>query len=358
MKELIILEGNFILSQVKRCNRNLIITCVLLLSLTVLLLFASQRYLINVVKGPLIMTADEVVNIKDPDDLDRYYITVTGTEIYDTGLQYVTETVDKYTKEVKETEVDSDYVMLSINDKFLIAKVPHGKNSLTLTGQLVHMPDDVRRELLSGAMEEGLTESDFNDLVLPLMLEDNDFSTLGYFVLVVCALILLFSLWKLFSSIMRGSNPHGHPIYKKLQAFGELTDIESKIDKEITDPSIYQASNFFITETWLLIKKLYSLNVINLKDIVWIYPKVVKHSTYFIPTGKTHSLVIHLKDGTTMEQKAKNEEIGQNVLQQINDRVPHVVVGYTDELIKAWNRNRTEFINSVLNADSQLESKT
>lgn len=80
--------------------------------------------------------------------------------------------------------------------------------------------------------------------------------------------------------------------------------------------------------------------------IMWAYQNTVTHRTNGVKTGTTYNLMLFdelFPKGHTMS--VDNESVVQAMLKQIVDTLPWVVVGYSDELSKAYNKNRAQFLN-------------
>lgn len=83
-------------------------------------------------------------------------------------------------------------------------------------------------------------------------------------------------------------------------------------------------------------------SVILVKDIVWVYPRVVKNSMNLIPTSKDFYVEIFARDGSniTVDPVSKSAftkknpgEDGMRVIQQvIGERRKGIIYGYSDEV--------------------------
>ncbi len=85
--------------------------------------------------------------------------------------------------------------------------------------------------------------------------------------------------------------------------------------------------------------------------IMWAYQHTTTHRTNGIKTGTTYSVIIFsdTKNGK-VELTANNQENALEILSRINTMFPWVVIGYTDELAKMFNKNRAEFMNIRYNS--------
>lgn len=79
--------------------------------------------------------------------------------------------------------------------------------------------------------------------------------------------------------------------------------------------------------------------------IMWAYQITTTHRTNGIKTGTSYSVMYYIdgyKDSTTLG--VSNEATALEILRRLNDTCPWIVVGFTDELKKLFNKNRAEFL--------------
>lgn len=79
--------------------------------------------------------------------------------------------------------------------------------------------------------------------------------------------------------------------------------------------------------------------------MMWAYQNTITHRTNGVKTGTTYNVMIY--DEVTPKGHTfavANESIAQDMLTLINTMLPWVVVGYSDELKKLYNKNRAQFL--------------
>lgn len=84
---------------------------------------------------------------------------------------------------------------------------------------------------------------------------------------------------------------------------------------------------------------------IPISKILWAYQNTTTHRTNGVKTGTTYSLMIFVdgsKSATTIS--VPSEAVAQGVLQQMNTMYPWVVIGYSDEIKKLFNKDRAQFL--------------
>lgn len=84
---------------------------------------------------------------------------------------------------------------------------------------------------------------------------------------------------------------------------------------------------------------------IPISKILWAYQNTTTHRTNGIKTGTSYSLMIFV-DGSksAITISVPSEAVAQGVLQQMNARYPWVVIGYSDEIRKLFNKDRAQFL--------------
>jgi hypothetical protein len=212
------LRDTFVARQISRTNRNLFLANMLLILCVCGYAAANWRYLVNFMSAPTAMSSDQLAVVKDPNSINKYFISVRGQKSFDSGLQFVEQEVNESTQAVTSRTVKADYVVLLIDDRFLIVKAaPRGAQKTEFDGALVALPTDVRSKITS----EIADRPDIVQAFLPVMLDATGFRYEGYWTLVVATVFPLCvstpcssSGAQQFSSLRlrsRGHERHFHP---------------------------------------------------------------------------------------------------------------------------------------------------
>lgn len=82
-------------------------------------------------------------------------------------------------------------------------------------------------------------------------------------------------------------------------------------------------------------------------QILWAYQKTTQHRTNGIPTGKTYSVLMKLANGGQLDIPMKKEAECQEALEYICKTMPYVIVGYDDDLVAMYAKNKDEMIRIV-----------
>lgn len=338
------MHEEFILRQVKRCNKNLLLVNLLILLAVILIMSFSYNYYYNFFFGPFTMDAASLTAIRDLKDQKKEYVTVRGSEVFHTGLQYIEETFEEGTNRVIDTRVTTDYLYLVVNDWLLVVKAAPGTTDLSYTGALKMIPADLKYELATSAAQKGISVVEFDQIVLPFMVDAQSSKAIGYIGLFTCLPLFLLSVWNLLRYGKRVFDPLEHPIYKKLEIYGIPEEVANGIDEDIASTGVPVTEKLIISNSWLVRKNLFGLTLVPLQDVLWMYKNVTQHKVnYIIPAGKSYGLVIHLN-------KKKKVQIGMNqkkvdaAIELIQHKVPSIACGYSDELAYLWNKNFPAFL--------------
>ena len=125
---------NFIESEIRQVNSNLLIVNVALVLGILSLAYANDRYLYNFVAGPFKADYDFLISVNSAEEPERYFVEVTGDAITESRMQEVTVRKRKHTGTIS-SEVTADYVILLIKDRRLLVKAPHGDHlNLSFSG--------------------------------------------------------------------------------------------------------------------------------------------------------------------------------------------------------------------------------
>lgn len=79
--------------------------------------------------------------------------------------------------------------------------------------------------------------------------------------------------------------------------------------------------------------------------VMWAYQVTTTHRTNGIKTGTTYSVLYYI-DGykNSITLGVANEATALEILRRLNETCPWIVIGFSDELKKLFNKNRAEFL--------------
>jgi hypothetical protein len=243
--------------------------------------------------------------------------------------QQTEQRINKHTRQVESERTVAEYLHITVSNRVLIVKVPPGtpESQQQFTGALVDMPEKLRADAAQALNKANL---DFQEVYLPFMLDATGFRGAGYWGLAIGLPLYIIAVWNIVKALRRMQRLERHPAVRYLAAYGEPAELAQSIDQELEKDRL-RVSGVTLTSSWLLQPTTYSLHVIPLLDVIWVYKKVTKHSVNFIPTGSSYAAVINTRYRQTLEVAA-NERLTNNLLEEIGRRVPWVVAGHSNEL--------------------------
>jgi hypothetical protein len=343
---------NYIEESVRRTNRNLFITNLLLLVGVFAVALLTSRYLYNVLSGPFAMDRQTLLGLNDVGDLKKYYVALNGDQVLSTGVNEITTETRNGIK--TSEQVSANYVALAFDQHLLLVRAPVDYAGTHYTGSLQPIPTDVQQGVVDDIVSQ---EPQLKGVFLPFMLDAvDDFRTQGYIEIVAGVLLAALAIWNLIKFLQRMADPTAHPVYRALATYGPAEAVAASVDAEVAGPGATRIGSTVLTPHWLLRRGTYLINAVRLDDLVWVYRKVTQHRTYFVNTGKTYAAVLFTKQGKTIEITAKDAQatdIATNVMQ----RAPWAFVGYTPELVKAWKANRQSLIKAVTDRQHELKAQ-
>src|SRR5262245_55442293 len=89
----------------------------------------ARKWHLDVLRGPVPITAAEVLALKSPASLPNQYVTLTASKIVHTDVRLVKTRYGR-------SETVREYVLVQVGDRWLVADVPPGFRGNRLTGYL------------------------------------------------------------------------------------------------------------------------------------------------------------------------------------------------------------------------------
>ena len=339
---------DFISRQIRRTNRNLFLFGSVILAALGLLLAGGWRDTYNFIFGPFPIQNSELVSIWNPDVPKRFFVKLEGEEAFRTGMREVGAN--------NHDKIRAEIIALVVDKRLLLVKAPVGKEELQFTGTLTAVP----AEVFNGVVHEwDAKHPDMKGAFLPFMLDATGFRK-GDNLLVAAAGtgFGLLGLVLVGIPIRRKLQPENHPLLKQLAKYGMLQDIQMRIDSEMrSEGGGEKFGAMQITTNWLIHAAAYKTNVMATRDVVWAYPKITKHYTNGIPTGKTYSAIIRDSKGQSLEISGKKDSVPK-LLESLQRRMPWVLIGFSKELEALWLKEKPKFFQLIEQRRAKLSPAT
>lgn len=222
---------------------------------------------------------------------------------------------------------------MTVADYNILNKEDIETNPVKVEGVTEKTPDDIKRlaiEAYNEAMEneeDKLTLKDFDNyfgsIYLDMTQSDGTIGDFQYIMGVIFGILglvmfIIFTIYKM--SFKKG--------VRKLDS-SEIT----KIDMEMNDPEAfyYEKAHLFLTKNYI-INFAGIFNVINYKDIIWIYPFVMR--TNGIKTSQ--SIMVVTKDGKA--KKVADIDIFTKSKKEIFDEIFNTIASKNDKIIIGYDK--------------------
>ncbi len=333
---------DWVITEIKRANRNLLLVNMGLLLLVAALVAGNWRYCANFVTGCRAIDSEHLATVQSPDQLFHNFVTVSGTKAVNTGYRDVERKVDKASGRVISSEVKDEYLLLKIGDKALLVKAPPGADGTNFSGELEPTTERVTIDLLVPLRK---SNPEVAGMVLPFTLNAADYRSSGWVGLAFGLPVFALACWNVLKFLRRRAEPRIAPLWRQLSSYGNVQQLSMQINTELQGPTL-QFGDVRLTQSWLLKKGTFSTWISPVNDLVWVYKKVTKHSVNFIPTGKTYGLILVGGHRQRLEASMREKHV-DGLLGELTKRVPWCVFGFSPQLDTLWKKDPTAIIGEV-----------
>lgn len=194
-------------------------------------------------------------------------------------------------------------------------------------------------------LESGFTREELGDYILPYYIETGALvgsdAGMVYFLLIFGLVLIIVGVVLLISTINGGSLK---ALKKELETYGITEDAA---DMEYENARIYGDIRIGNRLVFYMIGS--KPHVILIDKLVWAYQNTTTHRTNGIKTGTTYSVVLSTTEKKSTHIGVANESMAVSVLQDIKQNMPWVIVGYSDDLSKMYNKEFQNFLELLYN---------
>lgn len=348
------MRDHTISKQLKRGNLNMLVMGCFLAIVSCAFLILTARTNLNEVLGPVSMSPAEIIKIKDPSKLLRYYISTKGSRVSGTIWQEGYESIDRQDNTVRSTTVDSEIQLMQLEDKVVLIRRHRSSKDTGIAGALLTVPKDL--EALSAKLSQ---DPKLREQLLPLLIDSTRFNWGGYFILIIFIPLLILAVVLVRKAVARTSDKFQNPSIQALQRFGDARTILPQIEEELRQTnSVFRCSMLWLTKNWLITTKYTGIEIRSIKELVWIYPQTTTHSVNFIPTGSTHGLIICDSSGDYTQIYLPSGDFA-TIIESIHERAPWAFYGFAPEYKKSWQgKNRAAMIAEVEERRKAIENES
>lgn len=132
-------------------------------------------------------------------------------------------------------------------------------------------------------------------------------------------------------------------------ANGNMDSYLDKVDSELNSMSGKEIKPFTLTYNYIISTKGAFVFAFPIKDIVWVYKKVISHKLYgFIPSGKTVSVNFVFSNGFSGNIIMNDARVDE-LMEYISSTNSKAIIGFNDELNDHFKRDPKGFVDSWKN---------
>ena len=277
--------------------------------------------------------------------IEEYEYNETTKRSTTTKLYYIIWTGDEYAEDYRymAVKVPADYETkmekMADNSFNYLPSEP-----INIKGKIMKLEKEEKQYFQNFFKESGWTEEEIAEGTLPYYINVYDnptFTNVGF--VAIFALGIVFLLWAVIRVIKACSGGYLKKLKKDIEKAGlSETAVESdyaraaEIDKKC-NMKVGRLMTYFLLGS--------DARAVPNEKIVWAYMNAVTHRTNGIKTGTTYNVQLETEGVGSFTVVVNKEDMAREVLKKINETMPWVVVGYSDELKKLYKKNRAEFLN-------------
>jgi hypothetical protein len=336
-------NNNLIYKSIRRSNINLMIMSVIALVVAIGIgVYSSLPYFRAKFSAPTTLDEKALSEIS-ADAAPLYFHQIKADLVFDSGYEEYTE----YDNGSQRT--DAYFAMAFVGKYIVMVRLDTAVDEAQMTyiGAFVQ-PDSVQSEIFTDFQRE---VPDDADKLVPLLLDTVDQEFNWYGGAAILAIFLLLGLWGVVTFFQRNANPQNHPTLKKLAKYGDVSTVVESLDKELGSMPD-EVGKLQLTRNWLVQSAGTTFEAIPYRDLVWVY-KMVQTGKY---NSKTYYAHLCDKHGKMVAIVAKEEQVNQ-MLQAVMSRAPWAFAGYTDEVKKAWDKDRQQLVAAVEQRKAQFSTQ-
>jgi hypothetical protein len=308
--------------------------------------YASVTYWKNFFYGPYPMAAEDLAPIPDANRSDRQLITVTGTRVVSSGLQMITTETNNGVK--GKSYVSSEYYLMVIQDNGLLVVESMGEPPLHVEGELKQIPVGLADKIFPSP-----ADSDLKARIYPFMLSTTDsYRGAGYIFLAATAIYGVFLVFFGRRALRYAKDISLHPVVRRVESWPDAIEVAMMSERELQSAVRFKRSSLVITDNFVIFNGGLRFRLYPIRDLVWAYKKVTTNRVNFIPVSKTSTSVLVFYGGS-VEFPGRQKKV-EEVLTFSAERAPWAVLGYSEELAKAFKKNPAGMSAVVEERRSQL----
>jgi hypothetical protein len=304
------------------------------------------RYVSNFINGPFPMGKAELEQIGDPGEAPQYFVRVSGSRAFDTGIRQITTTERGGVEESRR--VSAEYYALQVGSRFLIVKSSSGEPT-AVEGRLEPTPADLDRQLFGTPEMQAA-----RPFVYPFYLDTDSFRLPGHCAIAASLVFLWLFCRKGIPAWRRLQDPSSHPVVARVASWGDPIAVAAEIERECRTPQIRSLGDWTITKNYLVQNSFLDFDVVRLEDLLWAYKRVTKKRVNFIPAGKDYHAIL-VCYGAAVTVQGSEQQVDE-VLRYASRRTPWAVFGYSADLENLFKRRPQDLCLAVEDRRREIEN--
>lgn len=168
------------------------------------------------------------------------------------------------------------------------------------------------------------------------------------FFVFLCVLLLIAFVWVLCNQL---TGKYQKQVKAYLAAQPDPDAAEQQLELLYQDTA---ESDLHHNSHWLMSTAALDPWVLAADDVVWAYQHLIRRKQGMITVGKSYSVKVHSASEDAKQRchtiPVKGEAEAQQVLDMLRREFPAVVIGYSDELVKAYNSDPAAFHRHAVDA--------
>lgn len=296
-------------------------------------LFYFRRPLSNAISGPFPFAAGDLDAIGRAETAPRYFVTVTGAEAFETGINLLSVQTTDWVKFNRRAL--AAYYAVTVGNKYLIVETSSQATprDLVVTGTLEPFSLDFLTQL-----EKNLGRETVRMGFYPFFLKIGSIKDLVPAAAAGLGIVMAVLFVVAGPGLAPLAFPSSSPALKRVPLWGDPHLVSAELEREYRSPEM-SFGPWRITDRYLFQTKLFSFDVQRLEDVLWVYKR----------SSPAAYLVRY--DGMTVVDGP--DEMTDELVAFASKRIPWAVFGYSEETWRRTTKDPDLFRDEVLAAKKE-----
>lgn len=358
----------------KRSLKKSLLSTIIVLAIGVALALMSFDGIFDLIKGP--KTLDDI----PASDIKSQYVESDVYVVMDCFAEYVT----KNTKTNVETTDwlyyvipvgEEEYMAVRVKPKvgrvlddicddtwsYLGGELTELTNYETVTGKIRKMKDKELDHYYDWFTEAGFSQAEIDQYALPYVIQDGMVGGAVFSAgvpssqIFFAAAAMFFLIWAILRIVKAMTGGYQGQIKKFIKNHPETGEAQISADYA----SARNVNGMRIGKLYTIYNDGPKTMILKNTDIAWAYLQRTTHKRNGVHTGTTYAVILKTMNKKTYTVGLNNEDSVMQVLDEYSVVAPNVVLGYSDDLKKAYNKDINEFVRmgQQMRADAEARAE-